>query len=355
MFSNNNRISGVQLERQFLLTWLAPLLLWLPGWSQSGMKLWSVVLGIVLLCIWIFFLSRLGYVYQRQDRYWGKAMGYVIRLIYQVYLLLSAAWILERVTDIIENYMIPGISGLLASALFAAVALGGNHRVQERGRFAQVAWPLTIGLLILLLLPALFQGNAEYLLEFDYLQIPRSAAEGKSFFVTAATYLAAFAGVSLYPYLPVRAENNSGTTGYLLRAAILLGVLFLGILLLEQMYFGNRGVEDLELPMANLMAGVRIPGAFLKRLDLIFLSLMLAALLFTLGSIYFYCGFLSGHEGFRSGRLLPAILSLLLVWLVPKTWSLQIWYPRLLRWIFLPVFLAITLGNYLVRRIYVEK
>ncbi len=355
MFSNNNRISGVQLERQFLLTWLAPLILWLPGWLQSGMEVWGAILGLVLLCIWIFFLSRLGYVYQRQDRYWGKFMGYVIRLIYQVYLLLSAAWILERAADIIENYMISGISAALAAVLFAAVALGGNHRVQERGRFAQAAWPLTIGLLILLLLPALFQGNMGRLMDWDDLRVTWNGQNGIQLFAAGGTYLAAFAGVSLYPYLPVRTQANRGTTGYLLRAAIILGIIFLGVLFLEQLYFGNNGAEGVKLPMVNLMAGVRLPGAFLKRLDLIFLSLMLAVLLFALGSIYFYCGFLSGHEGFCSGRLLPAVLSLLLVWLVPEAWSLQIWYPRLIRWIFLPVFLVITLGNYLVRRIYVEK
>ena len=55
MFADNERISWIQMERQFALAYLGPIVLW-TGRGLSGKEgIFSIFLGTGILCIWVFF------------------------------------------------------------------------------------------------------------------------------------------------------------------------------------------------------------------------------------------------------------------------------------------------------------
>ena len=55
MFADNERISWIQMERQFALAYLGPVVLW-TGTGLSGRTgLCSILLGTIFLCVGCFF------------------------------------------------------------------------------------------------------------------------------------------------------------------------------------------------------------------------------------------------------------------------------------------------------------
>ena len=71
MFGDNQRISGIQLERQFLLTYLGPVMLWIAPQLPGRYGIFSIAIGVLLLEIWVFFLMRQSHILRYPERYWG--------------------------------------------------------------------------------------------------------------------------------------------------------------------------------------------------------------------------------------------------------------------------------------------
>ena len=79
MFADNERISWIQMERQFALAYLGePVVLW-TGTGLSGRTgLCSILLSTIFLCVWVFFLLRQVHVYRYPEKYWGRGMSRII-------------------------------------------------------------------------------------------------------------------------------------------------------------------------------------------------------------------------------------------------------------------------------------
>lgn len=54
-----------------------------------------------------------------------------------------------------------------------------------------------------------------------------------------------------------------------------------------------------KFPMADLMAGTSLPGGFLQRLDILWITVLLLSLLFAAGSLLFYASFVASSFPFR--------------------------------------------------------
>ena len=98
------------------------------------------------------------------------------------------------------------------------------------------------------------------------------------------------------------------------------------------------------------MAGVELPGGFFRRVDLIFLSILLFSLAFLLGSIFFYSSYVADRIHISIGRLPSAILCFLLGTTVQEQWNWSRQYPKLLSQVYLPVCLVITVCAAWARR-----
>lgn len=355
MFADNNRISRTQMERQYLLAYLGPLVLWIGPGLQGRYGFLSILAGALLLCIWIFFLLRQVHIFRYPGRYWGKVMSWVIALVYESYLLLTGAWLAANAGEILKEYIIQDMPHWLAAGLFVLIALGSSAGSQERGRFAQTAWPIAGGILALMLLLAAFQGQGgqgQQTQEILMIQEPpvwNSDSAGE-IFKGIVWFLVSLLGTVLIPFLEMDYNGGREHSGFLMKMIGKITLWLCVISVLLQAVFGTRGTEMLEFPMLNLMAGVRIPGGFVRRIDMIFLTVTLFALLFSLGSIFFYSKYIFGNMGVHMGRIPAAAICFLLGTVDLGGWSLVEEYPKLIACIYLPVFLIMTVCNVILRR-----
>lgn len=349
MFADNERISWIQMERQFALAYLGPIVLW-TGRGLSGKEgIFSIFLGTGILCIWVFFLLRQVHIFRYPEKYWGTAMSRMLAGIYQIYLILTGGWLIAEISELLGEYFIQGLPMWLVSGILVAVSLGGSQNVQARGRFAQTAWPLVSILTGGMFLLAAFQGEGVEGLE-EIQQISWNLESGKNILGGAVWFLAAFLGAVLIPFLVIQVDHATGHGTSLFRTIGRMGLWQAGILLFLTVSFGAKGKEALQYPVLDLMAGVRLPGGFIRRIDLIFLTVILFALLFSLGSIFFYSKYIWQRVGISWGKIPIVALSFLLGTWEGGNWSLKEEYPYLLCYVFLPVFLAVTLCNGFLRK-----
>ena len=103
-------------------------------------------------------------------------------------------------------------------------------------------------------------------------------------------------------------------------------------------------------PFLEVMAGVELPGGFLRRVDLIFLSILLFSLVFLLGSIFFYSNYVADRIHISIGRLPSAILCFLLGTTAQEQWNWSRQYPKMLSRVYLPVCLMMTVCAAWARR-----
>ena len=103
MFADNQRISGIQMERQFFLAYLGPVILWIAPLLPGRYGMFGILAGSFLLCIWVFFLLRQSHVCRYPEKYWGKFMSWVIALIYESYLILTGGWLAASIGIILQE------------------------------------------------------------------------------------------------------------------------------------------------------------------------------------------------------------------------------------------------------------
>ena len=350
MFADNERISWIQMERQFALAYLGPVVLW-TGTGLSGRTgLCSILLGTIFLCVWVFFLLRQVHVYRYPEKYWGRGMSRIIAGIYQIYLILTAGWMIAQISEIITEYFVQGISVWVAAGILTLVSLGGSQNVQARGRFAETAWPVVCLLVGGMFFLAAFQIEPEmWKAAEDSYSIWR-LEEGKEILWGMGWFLTMFLGASLIPFLVIQVAPKGGHAGSLFRTIGRIGLWQGAIVLILLGTFGKNGAKALKYPMLDLMAGVRLPGGFIRRIDLIFLTIILFALIFSLGSLFFYSKYIWQRVGLCRGRGIPVIVSFLLGTSPFGRNVFTAEYPRLMLCIFLPFFLILTVCNAFLRR-----
>lgn len=262
---------------------------------------------------------------------------------------------MAEIGGILTKYLVQGISFKLAAGILVLAALGGCQHVQARGRFAQTVWPLVGGLTAVMMIFSVFQGDSGNLVNQNGSLYGWDRENFKNIVQGTGWFLSIFLGVGFLPFLEVQTDTPTGQAGFLFRTIGKATLWMGGVLMIFLAVFGERGRESLEYPILNLMAGVRLPGGFLRRMDLIFLSIMLFALLFTLGSIFFYSRYICERIHLPGSRIPAAVLSFLLGIVDFGRWSLVREYPKLLLYIFLPFFLGLTVcTSFLRRRIYAK-
>lgn len=355
MFADNNRISRTQMERQYFLAYVGPLVLWIGPGLQGRNGFLSILAGTLLLCVWVFFLLRQVHIFRYPRRYWGKTMSWVIVLVYESFLLLTGGWLAANAGGILQEYIISDLPHWLAAGLFVLAALGSSTGAQERGRFAQTAWPVVGGVLALLLLLAAFQGQGGQGQQTQELLMIQEAPvwnmdSAKDILKGTVWLLVSLLGTVLIPFLEMDYNGGREHAGFLMKMLGKIALWLCVISVLLQAVFGTRGAETLKYPVLNLMAGVRIPGGFVRRIDMIFLTAALFALLFSLGSIFFYSKYIFSNIGIPMGRIPAAAICFLLGTVEPGGWSLTEEYPKLIACIYLPVFLIMTVCNVILRR-----
>ena len=309
-FTENNRISHRQLYRQMVLTFLAPFLLCLPG--EGALAGREGVVGILaalpLLAGYVILLMRMVPWYTDPVKNLGPVQGRLAGLFFLSYVLLTGAYLLDLMAELIPEMLVPGVPGIWIAFLAACVCSFGTHRgMQRRGRMAEVSGGLLLGGIVLMMVLCLGQSRISYLQEMQETALAAGDIPG-SFY----TVLCAFSGLSLLPFMLKDVEKR-GTAGktLLLGITALCGILA-GMLLLLPAVLGQERLASERYPVLPLMAGADLPGNVLARFDVLWAGFLLYSLLFALGSLFHYGHQITERARLGSGRWwIPAAVFLL--------------------------------------------
>ena len=240
----------------------------------------------------------------------------------------------------------------LLSLIFVLAALGGSHHVQARGRLAQISWGVAAWLGGILLLLAAVQNSTSLEMVWGDQHLETTGFDWKRSVKSIGKYVAYGSGIGLMTWLTVQVRDSKEKRRKegLAPAIGQLSLWFLTGAVLLTVNFGTDATTMNTCPILEVMAGVELPGGFLRRVDLIFLSILLFSLAFLLGSIFFYSSYVADRIHISIGRLPSAILCFLLGTTAQEQWNWSRQYPRMLSRIYLPVCLMMTVCAAWARR-----
>lgn len=307
-FAENNRISHRQLYRQMVLTFLAPFLLCLPGENRltgiSGIV--GVAAALVILAIYSFFLRRLTPWYTDPVRTFGAAGGRIIGVFFLSYVILTGAYLLDLMEELVPAVLVTGIPGIVISLLAAAVCSFGAHKgMQRRGRMAEVSGGILPGGVVLMMILCLWQITPEYFTEMTQ----ASALQGKEVLKSCYEVLVAFSGLGLLPFLLKDVEKRGAAGKTVVFGIFTLGGILIGMLVLIPSVLGWQRFRNEAYPVLPLLAGADLPGNVLARFDVLWMGFLLYSLLFALGSLFHYGHRILDRTRMGNGKLwLPAVI-----------------------------------------------
>ena len=284
MFADNARISHRQLFRQIVLGLIGIYTLAIPVFPEvSGRQgilcLLTAMAVYLLFCI---YFIRIKTVMQNPRRYMGKILGSVFVFLYMSWLWLMGVYLLLMTARITDRFLIEGSVYWIVIVLAGIVTYLGSHQgLERRGRMAEVCFPVFLFILAGMLCLGILRMKSYYLGEVGDLTL-QGWLKGS---------YQVFCAFLPFTFLPVALGNvkKPGETGKVMRGALFLvtGILMLCLLLLQGS-FGIGGYEHSRYPMVEFMAGIRIPGDFLERVDIFWVAAVMFSMLFALGGVFFY-------------------------------------------------------------------
>lgn len=306
-FAENNRISHRQLYRQMILAFLAPFLLCLLGEGSVLGKtgIIGVLAATAVLAVYVLLLLRMVPWYSDLVKHMGALLGRLAGLFFLAYVVLTGAYLLKVMAELVPEVLVAGIPGIWISLLSAAVCSFGSHKgMQRRGRMAEVSGEILLAGILLMMALCLGQSRMSYLREMAEASPARGNEAAESFY----RVLCGFSGIGLLPFVlkDVEKKGKSGKT--LVMGIVTLSGILVGMLLLLPAVLGWQRLKAEKYPVIPLLSGADLPGNVLARFDVLWMGFLLYSLLFAVGSLFHY-----GHQIIARARLgsggwwLPAV------------------------------------------------
>jgi hypothetical protein len=310
MFGNNNQISPKQLGRQTVLTFLGIFMILAPAVvtmrGRSGII--SCLLGTALTICFLFYLSCVMESFGEPKKSLGKIFGRLVILLYVVFLTFSGGFLVRLLHGIVGKYLITNVHPWLISGLIIVVsAWGTGWNTQRRARMAEVAYPIVLGGFVLMMILAAAKMPVDNL-HMD-MNVSLSGIIRGSY-----QYFALFCAVAVAPFLVNQVKYGGGAGKRLMRSVNIVAIFTLLCLLILDASFGSKGLTYRQIPILDLMSGVKLPGAFLQRFDIMWMFLLLFTLLFAAGSTFFYANYLLERVDMQGsyGHVVLAFIALII-------------------------------------------
>ncbi len=339
MFADNARISHRQLFRQIVLGLIGIYTLAIPVFPEvSGRQgilcLFTAMAVYLLFCI---YFIRIKTVMQNPRRYMGKALGSIFVFLYMSWLWLMGVYLLLTIARITDRFLIEGSVYWIVIVLAGAVTYLGSHQgLERRGRMAEVCFPVFLFILGGMLCLGVLRMKGYYLGELGDLTL-RGWLKGS---------YQVFCAFLPFAFLPVTLGNvkKPGETEKVMRGVLFLvtGALILCLLLLQGS-FGIGGYEHRQYPMVEFMAGIRIPGDFLERVDIFWVAAVMFSMLFALGGVFFYNHELLVRTDMEKGAPFVAMGIVATALICEKLQLPADFFWKLTGWFYGPLFLLLFL------------
>lgn len=338
-FAENSRISHRQLYRQIVLTFSAPFLLCLFGEGKiMGITgILAVVISGIFLSVYVLFLIRQESCYTDLEKYAGGLGAGLIGVFFLVYIVLTAAYLLQILGEIVPKTLVTDVSGNWIM-LFAAVACGlGTHKgMQRRGRVADVMGGIFLIIIAVIIILCVTQGKLSYLDEMTAL----SGWNTGEFIRDGYGMLCAFSGISLLPFLLEYVEKSGSAWRPTVKGIFTIVGIVVSMQLLLAAILGWNRINMEKYPVLPLLAGADLPGNVLARFDVLWMAFLLFSLLFALGSMMHYGHLLIRKTNLGSGKYW---LMALMYFLAVFQWDgrgIADYYGDYLAYFFVPILLV---------------
>lgn len=278
MFSENQKISGRQLQRLVVLDWAGKASLLLPLFiehSDGRSFVLSLLMGLagafgyICLIAWVGKQIRndfYGYIQNRM----GRGAAIVICLIYWFYALVNTVYLVRLFGEIAGTFLLPELPQEVCLAMLtAAGCYGAWGGLESRARTAEVLYRILLIPLGILLFLAALHVQPEYLSPGQARVSMQSLRHGMQIFI-------AFGGAGIFLFVTPRLNAREKIGRSLKKSILLVGAGVLAIFLTSIGTFGEGGMQALPWPVITLMSTVEVPGGFLQRWDVIFTGLLLS-------------------------------------------------------------------------------
>lgn len=343
MFSDNQRISRRQLERQLLLGLTGVFLMTLPG--LPILQGWSGVLGFFLgtffLWVFLFFLVRTTAVAKGLEERIGKIFYRIVTLFYLSYLIFTGAYLIRMTVSMVCRTLLSEYPDwFVGIVLVSAILIGTGNDLQRRGRLGEASCVLVVGGLCCLIVLAILQMKPRDLWRF-------SPVELSAVFESAYHVFCSFSIVGILPFLMHYVERPQSSLKYLCRATGIASVVGLAGVVAVQILFGAQGVRQKAQPITALLATVNFPGGFFDRFDAIWMVFLLFSLLYSGGTVFYYSQHLLKSKNSIWIRIVLAAMVLGISFLGEEVLEVYSWCVRT---IYVPVFVVFGLGLSKIRR-----
>lgn len=334
-FVENNRISHRQLYRQIVLAFTGPFLLCLFGRQRilgiSGVL--GTAAAMIILVFYVIFLVRLTPFYGDLRKSAGKTGAWILGVFFLSYILLTGAYLLSVLEDIVPESLLIGVPGKWIS-FFAILVCGlGTHKgLQRRGRAAEVSGAICLGAVLVMIVLCLGQVKASYFMEMA----DRSVITLSSFAGSTYGMLCAFSGIGLLPFVLEHVEKNKSAGRSVIWGLLTISGLIIVMLLILPAVFGWERLKEELYPVLPLLAGADLPGNVLARFDVLWMGFILYSLLFAIGSLLSY-----GHQIIRkanmgTGRFWLMAVIYVISLIQTEKWNIQEIYFLYLGYVFVP-------------------
>ncbi len=310
MFAENEQISPRQIgciavsdwigKFSLLIPWCLPGISGLPGAKErpglAGPGLLLGFLGAGLLALLVCRIvpkvktSLFAYIEERG----GKLMAGFFYLVCLAYLLLQSTVMLRLCASAARRFFLPEFSLWI---LIVPLVLAGIYQaaagIEVRGRMAEIGCPFILILFALLLLLAVFGIDPAFLEAPSVREAAADWWQGGEYLLEGYLLFGCFGGSSLI-LLAAPDIRKTGVrdrlSAYLYQGLGILAVLALAVCVIGTGTFGQEGFQAQEWPIAAMMSSVEVPGGFLQRWDILFLSILFLALFQMIGTGLYGCG-----------------------------------------------------------------
>lgn len=292
MFSDNQKISGRQLNRMLALDLFAAASMLLPKFlvhTSGGAGLYAIAAGTACVIAYsglIYYTASMynDNLFEFIKRTWNAAAAWIVMVYFMIRFLFSAVYFLKMFSRVINQTFITEIPEKFMGALMLIIAYYSVSRgIEARGRFGSLLlWIVVIPILFVVAL-AIPQIDLSHVFPMELPSV--RGITGGSLAVIAAFGPVEFLLLAV-PYVRSRRRGFHFVVGAVVFGALITAVIYLvcvGVLSI-------KGALSEQWPSVILMQIVRLPGRFMSRQDGLMLSFWIASAFMAVSGYIFYAG-----------------------------------------------------------------
>lgn len=290
MFSDNQKISGRQINRMLILDLFAVSCMILPKTlaKQCGRQgFFAIAAGCIFALLAAALLRYTGSryhdgFYHYAARNIGRPGAVILILFYMIKFLFSAVFILKLFAEVINRTFLTEMPELAIGALMILTALYGVSKgIETRGRIGEILmWAVLIPIILIVILStSQIKTDRIFPMQFESIsQILGGSA------VVGAVFCALEFLLFAMPYV----RNKKHTYHFIAWAIIIVSIISALIYIACAGVFSVPGTAAEAWPTVILMQVIRLPGYFLARQDGLMLAFWMGSVFMLLGGYVFY-------------------------------------------------------------------